>query len=321
MSDSLHTADDFLAKSLSSFQKADISIFHQFSPPPSGGGHQFLRAFIKNCESRGLVVENNTISHTTRSCLFNSFNFLEKRLSRLHRDSVLYVHRLDGPIDVYRGYDQGVDRRIWEISKKFANKTIFQSQYSLKKHLEFGMNFNSPSIILNAVDPDIFYSHGRIEFSPNRKTKIVAVSWSSNPNKGSTFYNWLDNNLDWDKFEFTFIGRSPIQFKHIRIIDPVTSDVLANLLRQNDIYITASQNDPCSNSLLEALSCGCPAIYLISGGHPEIVNNAGLGFNSAEEIPELLNKVTNDFDRFQKNIDIPSIQEVTNKYLQVLELI
>ena len=27
-------------------RRADISIFHEFAPPPNGGGHQFLRALV-----------------------------------------------------------------------------------------------------------------------------------------------------------------------------------------------------------------------------------------------------------------------------------
>jgi glycosyltransferase involved in cell wall biosynthesis len=316
----LHAMDDFLALIKGQFQQADLSIFHQFTPPPSGGGHQFLRALWRETETHGLKVENNSISHTTRACLFNSFNFDEQRLRRLRRASVLYVHRVDGPIDVYRGRNEGVDRHIWQISQEFADKTIFQSRYSLEKHLALGMQFKNPFIALNAVDPAIFNSKDRLPFSPNRKTRLIASSWSDNPNKGSSVYAWLDKHLDWNRFEFVFVGRSPVRFQNISMIDPMPSNELANYLRQNDIYITASQNDPCSNSLIEALSCGTPALYLKSGGHPEIVKNAGLGFDSPEEIPALLDQIIADHASYQANIDIPTLHSITSFYLQLLEL-
>ncbi|TRZ49952.1 hypothetical protein D4S03_07565 [bacterium] len=88
---------DILWSHVSSVIRAtDLSIFHEFVPPPTGGGHQFLRAFLRAAEEDGLKVENNSISSTTRACLMNSFNFDERRLRRLRRDSVLYVHRVDG---------------------------------------------------------------------------------------------------------------------------------------------------------------------------------------------------------------------------------
>jgi len=315
------TVSDILAVMVVRFTSADLSIFHEFEPSPTGGGHQFLRAFWKHAETKGLRVENNIISRTTRACLFNSFNFRESRLARLKRNSVLYVHRVDGPIDVYRGHKDGVDKTIHAVNLRFAEKTIFQSQYSLQKHLELGMEFKNPVVIMNAADPEIFHPRGRIEFSQNRKTRLIASSWSDNVNKGAAVYQWLDEHLDWERFEMTFVGRSPVTYKYIRMMEPVASDRMAELFRQHDLYLTASRNDPCSNSLIEALTCGMPAVYLKSGGHPEIVGGAGAGFDSAEELPGVLEQATSQYEAFQSRISNPSIQEVSEAYLKVLELI
>jgi glycosyltransferase involved in cell wall biosynthesis len=300
---------------------ADLSIFHEFAPPPTGGGHQFLRAFWKHAEMHRIRVENNRVSRTTQACLFNSFNFDVNRLSLIRRDSVLYVHRVDGPIDVYRGRDEGVDRGIYAVNQKFAEKTIFQSQYSLRKHLELGMQFRNPVVIMNAADPEIFHSHGRSDFSRDRKTRLIASSWSDNLNKGASVYQWLDAHLDWERYEMIFVGRSPVQFRNIRMIPAVDSYRMAELFRDHDVYLTASKNDPCSNSLIEALTCGLPAIYLQSGGHPEIVKQGGLGFEAEEQIPELLNKLVYEYEKYHSLISVPVIQEVSEEYLRVLELL
>lgn len=312
---------DVVAWLAGQFTSADLSIFHEFAPPPTGGGHQFLRAFMKQVEARGLRVENNRISGTTRACLLNSFNFSEKRLSLFRRDSVLYVHRVDGPIDVYRGRNDGVDEKIQAVNQKFADKTIFQSQYSLEKHLDLGLEFCNPEVILNAADPQIFHSNDRAVFSRDRKIRLIASSWSDNMNKGASVYQWLDDHLDWGRYDMTFVGRSPLVYKNIRMMPAVDSTRMAELFRANDIYITASKNDPCSNSLIEALACGIPAVYLKSGGHPEIVGNAGLGFEGAEEVPLLLEKIQDQYELFQLQISNPSIHEVSESYLKVLEVI
>lgn len=312
---------NYIALLQGQFTSADLSVFHEFEPPPAGGGHQFLRAFMKQAEVKGLRVENNRISRTTRSCLFNSFNFDEKRLLLTRRSPVLYVHRVDGPIDVYRGWDGGVDKGIHAINRNVADKTIFQSRYSLEKHLELGMEFRNPVVTMNAADPEIFHPQGRISFSPNRKIKLIATSWSLNMNKGAPVYQWLDEHLDWKRFEFTFVGQSPVVFKNIRMIPPVDSHSLAGLLREHDIYVTASKNDPCSNSLIEALSCGLPAVYLRSGGHPEIVKQAGAAFEAEEQIPGLLDRIAEGYESFQSKISLPSIEEVSVEYLRILELV
>ena len=317
----VNLARDVFAILVGLVTSVDLSIFHEFEPPPTGGGHQFLRAFWKQAEAYGLRVENNRISRTTRACLFNSFNFNDKRLARMKRGSMLYVHRVDGPIDVYRGRDDGADRGIHIVNKKFADKTIFQSNYSLEKHLELGMQFHDPVVIMNAADPEIFHSDGRVAFSRDRKTRLIASSWSDNVNKGTAIYQWLDEHLDWSRYEFTFVGRSPVVFKNIHMIPAVDSYRMAELFRAHDIYLTASRNDPCSNSLMEALNCRLPAVYLRSGGHPEIVKQAGAGFESAEEIPGLLNQVSDAYEAFQSHISMPSIEKVSEEYLKVLELL
>ena len=38
-------------------RRADLALFHEFAPPPTGGGHQFLRALIGELQRRGLQVE------------------------------------------------------------------------------------------------------------------------------------------------------------------------------------------------------------------------------------------------------------------------
>ncbi|MGL4651375.1 MAG: glycosyltransferase [Caldilineaceae bacterium] len=300
--------------------RADISLFHQFVPPPAGGGHQFLRGLQTEFVRRGWVVENNTLSPTTRALLFNSFNFDPERLRRCRRAGVRMLHRVDGPIDVYRGTDSGADRRIQTLNAEFAQGTIFQSEYSLRKHIELGLDFRDPVVVHNTADPTIFHTDGRVSWSHARKTRLIAVSWSDNANKGASVYAWLDEHLDWERYEFTFVGRSPRTFRNITMVPPATSAQLAALLRDHDCYVTASLFDPCSNSLLEALACGLPALYVRSGGHPELVGEAGLGFDAPEEIPALLEQMTAGYSQFQGAIRLPSMAEVADRYLAAMGL-
>ena len=124
--------------------------------------------------------------------------------------------------------------------------------------------------------------------------------------------------MDFSLFEYTFVGNVTEQFRNIKIIPPVDSETLAQYLKQHDIYLTASQNDPCSNALIEALSCGLPAVYLNSGGHPELVSFGGLGFDKPEEIPGQIAKLATNYEAFQNLITVNDIDEVTEKYLKVV---
>ena len=125
-----------------------------------------------NSNNRASEWKNNTFSHTTRACVFNSFNFDATRLRQWRHVTCRMVHRVDGPIGVYRGKDDGTDSRIYQANKEFADATIFQSHYSLQKHLDLGFAFQSPHVIQNTVDPTIFHPHGRCVFDRRRKNSL-----------------------------------------------------------------------------------------------------------------------------------------------------
>jgi glycosyltransferase involved in cell wall biosynthesis len=298
--------------------RADVALFHELAPPPSGGGHQFLRALLGELERRDVVVELNRISSRTPTCLFNSFNFDFRRLRRFARSDCRMVHRVDGPIARYRGFDDGTDARIAEVNRELADATIVQSRYSLESHREEGIELRDPVLVPNAVDPAIFHPPAVREPLAGRRVRVIATSWSDNPNKGAEVLVWLDRHLDRERLELTFVGPAPPGLEHTRRIGPLASPQLADELRRHDVYLAPSLNDPASNALLEALACGLPAVYRRSGGHPELVGDAGVGFSAAEEVPEALELLVAELDDRRAAIRVPSLAEVADRYLEVL---
>ena len=297
---------------------ADVSVFHEFHPPPYGGGNQFLLALVGEFERRGLTVETNWISGRTPACLYNSFNFDFRRLRRFARDGARMVHRVDGPIGVYRGFDDGTDRRIVKINHDLADATIFQSRYSLDMHRELGFDLRNPVVIPNAVDPAIFYRPPAREPLAGRRLRVITTSWSANPRKGAELLRWLDRNLDFDLYEVTFAGNTQATFERIGVVGPLASGPLADLLRAHDIYLAVSRDDPCSNALLEGLACGLPAAFLRSGGHPELVGKAGIGFDDPEELPEVLARLAAEIEEHRAAIRVPALSDVADRYSEVL---
>jgi glycosyltransferase involved in cell wall biosynthesis len=297
--------------------RADVAVFHEFHAPPYGGGNQFLLALVGELERRGLAVEAGRVSGGTAACLYNSFNFDFERLRRFVRTDVRMVHRVDGPIGVYRGFDDGTDRRIVEINE-LADATILQSHYSLDKHRELGLTLRHPVVIPNAVDPVIFHPPAVRGPTVGRRVRVIASSWSDNPRKGAEILEWLDRNLDLDAFEVTFAGRTKTRFERVRVVGPLASEQLAELLRTQDLYLAPSRDDPCSNALLEALACGLPAAYLRSGGHPELVGEAGIGFVTADELPAVLARLAEELEERRAAIRVPALADVADRYLEVL---
>ena len=297
-----------------------IALIHDFAPPPTGGGHQFLRALQREWEREGIEVAVNAVPRTVEALLFNSFNFTPALLAAATRRAgrVPVVHRVDGPLQTYRGFDDGTDARIAGYNRKYANATVFQSAFSRGESERLGLNLRPGPILPNAADPAIFRARPNLPPPSDRPLRVIATSWSDNPHKGLQVFRWLDEHLDPQLAEVTFVGRIQADLRHLRHLPPCPSEDLATELRNHDVFLAASENDPCSNSLTEALTVGLPVAFRKSGGHPELVGGAGIGFDRPEELPGIFEVLRGEWRSYRERIAVPSIQSVARQYLEVL---
>lgn len=297
-----------------------LNILYNFKEGSWGGANQFLKALRDEFKDKDVYTDNPKEADVL---LFNGYPFGSEsfftkvfNLKRKNPNKIV-IYRLDGPISLYRGKDVEVDKIIALFNKLFADGIIFQSNWSREKNEDyFGISAKYKTVINNAPDNAIFNKNNKKKFNPEGKIKLVATSWSSNWRKGFGIYKYLDENLDFSRYEMTFVGNSPIEFKNIKWIKPVSSTKLAEILKQQDIYVTASQNDPCSNSLVEALSCDVPAVVLKGGGHSELVKGGGELFNGAEDIIEKIAKVAENYNYYQSFIPELSIKKVARGYCE-----
>lgn len=296
----------------------NISILYKFRKGPWGGTNQFLQALRKEFFKMEVYEEN---MERADAILFNSYpvgsEYLFEKILRLKEQypSKIVIYRLDGPISLYRGKDKVVDKIIGLFNELLADGIIFQSNWSRKQNRRyFGISSKYETVIHNASDNEVFNKKGKKEFNPSRKIKLIATSWSSNWRKGFETYKFLDENLDFSKYEMTFIGNSPIEFRNIRWTKPVSSEKVAEILKQHDVYISASENDPCSNSLIESFSCGLPAVALNDGGHPELVGKGGELFNGKEDVIGKIESIVRNYLYYQQKIPTFSIKKVSQAY-------
>jgi glycosyltransferase involved in cell wall biosynthesis len=274
---------------------------------------------LKNAlEKMGARVFINKYSPNIDVHICNSLWFDEKKfVGMASRHHVKMIHRIDGPVSLYRGTDRREDDRLHDFNLKYATATVYQSAYCLKKTIELGYHPVRPLVILNSVNDEIFNAKGRSTFSMSRKIRLISSSWSDNPRKGGPFYRWLDSVLDWSRFEFTFVGRTKEHFQYIKHIPPQDSENLARLLRQHDIFIAPSKHEPCSNAILEALACGLPVLYRNDGGSPELVRFGGLPFQGRDDVLSQLDRIVEFYESFQSVIFIKPIKEIASAYLEL----
>lgn len=294
-----------------------IHIFFAFKEGPWGGGNQFLKALREQLRLTGRYSET---LEKAGVILFNSYPFgAESSFNELYKyrrsnPDAAIVHRVDGPISMVRGKDDGIDKVIFDFNDGFADGTVFQSDWCRKMCHNAGLKKNQiETVIINAPDGTIFFKKAPAVMRGG-KTRLIAASWSSNTNKGFDIYSYLDRNLDFNRYEMTFVGNSPVKFRNIRHIAAVQSRELGELLRDSDIYLTASKNDPCSNSLIEALHCGLAAVVLNDGGHPELMGESGVAFSGTGDVISAIGKVALDPAGFAAKTRLPSIKEIAEAY-------
>jgi glycosyltransferase involved in cell wall biosynthesis len=298
----------------------DVAFGHRFRPPPYGGSNQFLLALRGELERRGYRVGEEVVGRRTRACLLNAHAFDADAIRRGLHPGCRVVHRIDGPLLLYRGFDDGSDERIRELNRELAHATVAQSRFSLYAYVGLGFELAEPTVIPNAVDPELFHPPQSRRPLGGRRVRLVCTSWSDNPNKRAEVFGRLAERLDPERFECTFAGRTPVPLPAVRVLPPLDSRRLGELLREQDVFVAPSRHDPASNAVLEALACGLPVLYARSGGHPELVGEAGLSFDDPDELPSLLERLLDEYEKRRARISIPSLAETADRYLETMGL-
>lgn len=187
---------------------------------------------------------------------------------------VRIVQRIDGAAQDY-GRDAEADYRQAEVNR-FADLTIFQSTYGRYATKEkYQVISQDGPVIYNPVDLDLFTPEGQREEFPWGK-KVVSVTWSTNPLKGSKkIYAVAQENPNLD---FVLCGNYPgaPRLPNLHLIGVLGRTDLAKVLRSCHVLLTFSENEACPNHVLEGLASGLPVLYYESGAMTELIADCGL---------------------------------------------
>ena len=295
-----------------------ISILYNFRDTVWGGANQFLKALRNAFIEMGCYED---FPHKADILIFISYPFGNEKAYNIVKklksnQNCIVVNRMNGPISLYRDTDLEVDNINFHFNHYVADGTIFQSEWSRQQCYNLGLKQNKyETVIINSVNKNIFYkSHQTSRSESHKKIKLIAVSWSDNIKKGFDIYSYLDTHLDFKKYSMTFVGNSPVEFKNITHISPLPSDKLADKFREHDILIYASQIETCSNTLLEALHCGLPAVARNNSSQPQIVSNAGILFEDTSDILSSIDTLAWNLEHYITNIQLHSIDQISREY-------
>jgi len=299
-----------------------IHILYPFRDGAWGGANQFLKALRDALRRKGVYAEDPSEADVI---IFDSFRLPElERLNEIYRyagGDTVTVQRIDGPLTASGRKYWLQDQFLYTLNRFMADGSIFQSAWSRDANKENGYaDAPSETVIHNAPDDRLFNTTGAISFDRTRRTRLIAISFSGRYyQKGFDVYEWLDHNLDFSKYEMTLVGRSPVSFRNIRHVSPLAPHDLAHELKQHDMFISAPRTESCSNALLEAMHCGLLPIARNSSSHPELIGEAGLLFDSPEEIPALLTTLAEQYEQYQARLSLPTIHDIAERYRMFAE--
>ena len=197
---------------------------------------------------------------------------------------------------------------------------IFPSEWAKEKIEYGGDNYK----VIHNAPLELFYNHRNDNIDiGNRKIKIVTHHWSTNPKKGFDYYETIDRVCKDSKFlSFAYMGRLPDGVKISNHIEATgDNDFIAKKLAENDIYLTASEEEAGANHVLEAMAAGLPVVYHKSGG--SILNycsDCGLSFDDEKDMFYKIRDMAQNYHKY-KNATMKyerSMLDVLEEYTEVI---
>lgn len=299
----------------------EICVLYKPALSPHGGANQFLKSLTVELARLGhRVVSTPTIN--TDIVLLNSWSsgpnrylrlshvaqiratgtvtriggFIPRRLyGRRRQQMPVLVHRVDGVDSVKRGHSSKRDR-IQLAVNRLADLTVFQSSYSLSSFEEhFGQHTHAHDVIPNGVDSNIFYPRVGRRNSGTGTLKLVAVSWSPNPQKG---FGTLAEVSLLPGVELMFVGNwcPEVDPGSARILGTLRPAEVAEVMRNADAFLHAGWHEACSNAIVEALACGLPVVYRDSGGNAELASEYGVPLG--DDLTHTIDLLQKDYEMF-----------------------
>lgn len=240
-----------------------------------GGGWTFLSNFKKGFESD---VEVSISDYDSADVYFIASASIVQReaVMQAKQDGKRIILRVDNALRPSRNRGTGMTRL--KDFADLADLIVYQSEWAralLKPFLG-----HDGAVILNGVDTSVYNPTGRVDNNDylyvrssrdEGKQWIMAWYYMIENQKQDNLLNivgrFSSENIEWN-FDFYNDQRYRFWGEQRSVLD---------MYRANKYFLYTYLNDACSNTLLEALACGCEIIdvygMLQTGGAPEIMNS------------------------------------------------
>ena len=246
-----------------------------------GGGWTWIRNFKKSMGD--LITENYDEADVYLIASPSMVQRDEVELARQHGKRI--VLRVDNAVRNSRNRNTGMTRM--KDFAEWADLVVFQSNWAKEYLMPFlQIDENKTRVILNSVDEDIFHPTPtqRIDYATNylysrfnrdeTKNWEVARYWFSvtSPRQLASKL-FIVGNFSPELVEGNFDFYNNENYSYLGVLDEIG---ISSVYKSCRNFIYTYFNDACSNSLIEALMCGCKIVgdkyYRTTGGAPEILD-------------------------------------------------
>lgn len=292
-----------------------------------GGSHSFART-LSECLGRHKTDVSFNLLEPADVILVFAHTISIPRLVKQKMQGARIVHRLDEKIEPdetpARREKHAQLRRI----NRYADWTIFQSEF-VKGNVGPFLGNPPGEVILNGVNIGLFRpEEGRekLEGDP----AVLHVTWSVGDSKSLHRLEELLNLPGFPDLKLYLVGRHDESSGggwsgHPRVVPLGKKDRegVAACMRRADLLFFPSRNDPCPNTVLEAMASGLPVLYDSSGGTPELILDSGVPFGPSREsieagIRQLLDPALSYRTKCRERATKLRIDLVAEKYLKAI---
>ena len=298
--------------------------------PPNGsyGGGAF---FVKNMINELINKGHNIVTGLEqgidiifiidpRKDIHNRFGVDDIIQYKKANPNVKIIHRINEN-DIKRKNSIGIEKLILK-TMVIADHIVFVSRWLYNHYHNYDLvgKYNikaSMSVIHSGIDTLIYHPEQNNLIEKNvDKIRIITHHWSNNYLKGFEIYHYLDKYISEHpdcNIEFTYIGNYNFEGyrpRATKIYPPMSSKEIANHMRKNNIYLTATQWEPGAMHYLEAMGCGLPILYRTNGGGThEVCKECGIEFDKKEEIIDKIYQIIENREKYINNIDYEYISK------------
>ena len=245
---------------------------------PQGGMYSFFRNFRKYLAAAAVSVTED-VEGDYDVLIANSWVVPDALVARAkrRRPRLKVLHRIDGSAADY-GRDPAADVRQ-ALVDLLADATVFQSAYGRDATRRRRIIASDGPVVHNPVDVERFHPDGPRLPLPGT-VRLAHVAYSTNARKGAAaVFELARRRAD---VTFVMVGRydEPPALPNVVALGLADWERLPVILRSCTALLTLSENEACSNVVLEALASGLPVLYKASGGTPELVGPCGAAVDS-----------------------------------------